>query len=114
MLLTRLTALSGVLANGGDVYECQAALMAVIDELKRLLTPPEQEQKAEKTEQPKSEDKSKGKSEEKTAAAPKPSGKKKVSIRQRVADIKARATHTPQHTKDKQYQPKHSINDLTK
>lgn len=114
MLLTRLTALSGVLANGGDVYECQAALMAVTDELKRLLTPPEQEQKAEKTEQPKSEDKSKGKSEEKTAAAPKPSGKKKVSIRQRVADIKARATHTPQHTKDKQYQPKHSINDLTK
>ena len=114
MLLTRLTALSGVLANGGDVYECQAALMAVTDELKRLLTPPEQEQKAEKTEQPKSEDKSKGKSEEKTAAAPKPSGKKKVSIRQRVADIKARAAHTPQHTKDKSYQPKHSINDLTK
>lgn len=114
MMLTQLTALRGVLANGGNIHECQAALIAVTDELKRLLTPPEQEQKAEKTEQPKSEDKSKGKSEEKTAAAPKPSGKKKVSIRQRVADIKARATHTPQHTKDKQYQPKHSINDLTK
>lgn len=110
MLLTRLTALRGVLANGGNVHECQAAIIAVTDELKRLLTPPEQMQEADKAEQSKSEDRS----EERKAAAPKPSGKGKVSIRQRVADIKARATHTPQHTKDKQYQPKHSINDLTK
>ena len=78
--------------------------------MKHLLTPPEQMQETDKAEQSKSEDRS----EERKAAAPKPSGKGKVSIRQRVADIKARATHTPQHTKDKQYQPKHSINDLTK
>lgn len=110
LMLTRLTALSGVLANGGNVHECQAAIIAVTDELKRLLTPPEQMQETDKAEQSKSEDRS----EERKAAAPKPSGKGKVSIRQRVADIKARATHTPQHTKDKQYQPKHSINDLTK
>jgi len=110
MMLTQLTALRGVLANGGNVHECQAALIAVTDELKRLLMPPEQTQETDKAEQSKSEDRS----EERKAAAPKPSGKGKVSIRQRVADIKARATHTPQHTKDKQYQPKHSINDLTK
>ena len=108
MMLTQLTALRGVLANGGNVHECQAALIAVTDELKHLLTPPEQMQETDKAEQSKSEDRS----EERKGAAPKSKGK--VSIRQRIADIKARATHTPQHTKDKQYQPKHSINDLTK
>ena len=110
MMLTQLTALRGVLANGGNVHECQAAIIAVTDELKRLLTLPEQMQETDKAEQSKSEDRS----EERKGAAPKSSGKGKVSIRQRIADIKARATHTPQHTKDKQYQPKHSINDLTK
>ena len=44
MMLTQLTALRGVLANGGNVHECQAALIAVTDELKRLLMPPEQTQ----------------------------------------------------------------------
>ena len=110
MMLTQLTALRGALANGGNVHECRAALIAITDELKRLLTPPEQTQETDKAEQSKSEDRS----EERKGAAPKSSGKGKVSIRQRIADIKARATHTPQHTKDKQYQPKHSINDLTK
>lgn len=38
MMLMRLTALRGVLANGGNVHECQAALIAVTDELKHLLT----------------------------------------------------------------------------
>lgn len=120
LMLTRLTALRNVLENGGSVTECLAALHAIQNDLEQRLTAPEQtqEQEPEKAEQSqtedKSEDKSKDKAEEKTAAAPKPSGKGKVSIRQRVADIKARATHTPQHTKDKSYQPKHSINDMTK
>ena len=110
MMLTQLTALRGVLTNGGNVHECQAALIAIADELKHLLTPPEQTQETDKAEQSKSEDRP----EERKDAAPKLSIKGKVSIRQRVADIKARAAHTPQHTKDKPYQPKHSINNLTK
>ena len=51
MMLTQLTALRGALANGGNVHECQAALIAVTDELKRLLTPPEQTQETDKAEQ---------------------------------------------------------------
>ena len=77
MMLTQLTALRGVLANGGNIHECQAALITVTDELETPADTAGTGAKAEKTEQPKSEDKSKGKSEEKTAAAPKPSGKKK-------------------------------------
>ena len=65
MMLTQLTALRGVLANGGNVHECQAALIAVTDELKRLLMPPEQTQETDKAEQSKSEDRS----EERKAAA---------------------------------------------
>ena len=65
MMLMRLTALRGVLANGGNVHECQAALIAVTDELKHLLTPPEQMQETDKAEQSKSEDRS----EERKAAA---------------------------------------------
>lgn len=54
MMLTQLTALRGVLANGGNVHECQAAIIAVTDELKRLLTLPEQMQETDKAEQSKS------------------------------------------------------------
>ena len=96
--------------NGITQDQANMMLTQLTDELKHLLTPPEQMQETDKAEQSKSEDRS----EERKGAAPKSSGKGKVSIRQRIADIKARATHTPQHTKDKQYQPKHSINDLTK
>ena len=88
----------------------RAALIAVTDELEAFADAAGTDKEADKASSPSR----KIDPRKRERLRLKPSGKGKVSIRQRVADIKARAAHTPQHTKNKQYQPKHSINNLTK
>lgn len=118
VMLTRILALRGAYEQGMNPKECHAALHTVIDELEKMMLPPEQT--AAKSEQVKTEDKAADKSEEKSESkaagrtVSQENGAKKPSIRQRIESIKERAAHTPQHTKDKSYQPKHSISDLTK
>lgn len=124
VMLTRILALRGAYEQGMNPKECHAALHTVIDELEKMLLPPEQtaakseqakDKAADKSEE-KLESKAVAKSESKSAdrTASQENGTKMLSIRQRIESIKERAAHTPQHTKDKSYQPKHSISDLTK